>query len=89
MKTHQFYSEILETHGVDITTDSGERFGVACPDEATARQIAMLPEAIELLSNIQADVMKMVALRDPDQLGTWGAIFNDARKFFTKLDAQP
>ena len=49
MKTKQFYNATLNTHGVDITTDKGERFGIACPDETTARQIAAGGEAIELL----------------------------------------
>jgi len=52
MKSTYFYSATLNAHGVDITTDTGERFGIACPDEPTARQIAAGGEAIELLRTI-------------------------------------
>ena len=40
MKTTHFYNATLDKHGVDVTTDKGDTFGIACPDETTARQIA-------------------------------------------------
>jgi len=55
MKSTYFYSATLNKHGVDITTDTGERFGIACPDEPTARQIAAGGEAIELLKRLTND----------------------------------
>jgi len=52
MTTHYFHSSTLNKHGVDVVTDNGENFGIACPDEPTARQIAAGGEAIELLRTI-------------------------------------
>ena len=40
MKSTYFFNPAIPAHGVDITTDTGERFGIACPDEPTARTIA-------------------------------------------------
>lgn len=76
MTTKHFHNSTLNKHGVDVVTDNGERFGIACPDERTARTLA----AGALLEQIRADVMKLAKERDPDQLGTWGAIFNEANK---------
>lgn len=87
MTAHHFHNQTLDRHGVDVTTDNGDRFGIVCPDELTARQLAAGPEAIARLEKVQADVMKLAALRDPDQLGTWGAIFNQTREFLTNLHA--
>ena len=52
MKATHFYNATLNKHGVDVTTDKGERFGIACPDEQAARQIATGVEAIELLEQM-------------------------------------
>ena len=52
MKATHFYNATLNKNGVDITTDKGDRFGIACPDEQTARQIAAGVEAIELLEQM-------------------------------------
>lgn len=52
MKATYFHNATLNKHGVDVTTDKGERFGIACPDEQTARQIAAGLEAIELLEQM-------------------------------------
>jgi hypothetical protein len=40
MKTTYFHNSALDKHGVDVITDSGECFGIACPDEKTARTLA-------------------------------------------------
>jgi len=37
--TH-FHNSTLNKHGVDVVTDNGTRFGIACPDERTARTLA-------------------------------------------------
>jgi len=74
MKSTYFYSATLNEHGVDITTDTGERFGIACPDEPTARQIAAGGEAIELLRTVTQYE------HDPKI----GALID---RFFTKLHA--
>ena len=89
MKATYFHNATLNKYGVDFTTDKGERFGIACPDEQTARTMAAGLEAVRLLEKAQADVMKLAAMRDPDQLGTWGAIFNETRELLNKLHAQP
>jgi hypothetical protein len=52
LKATYFHNATLNKHGVDVTTDKGERFGIACPDEQTARQIAAGLEAIELLEQM-------------------------------------
>lgn len=52
MKTTHFYNATLNKHGVDVTTDKGETFGIACPDETTARTIAAGGDAIELLRTV-------------------------------------
>ena len=52
MITTHFYNATLNKYGVDITTDKGERFGIACPDEQTARTMAVGVEAIELLEQM-------------------------------------
>jgi tRNA A37 threonylcarbamoyladenosine synthetase subunit TsaC/SUA5/YrdC len=52
MKTTYFHNSTLNKHGVDVTTDKGDTFGIACPDEQTARQIAAGLEAIELLATV-------------------------------------
>jgi hypothetical protein len=40
MKTTYFHNSTLNKHGVDVTTDKGDTFGIACPDEQTARTMA-------------------------------------------------
>jgi hypothetical protein len=59
MKTTYFHNATLDRHGVDVVTDSGECFGIACPDEKTARTLAAGPELLEalkgLLSSYAAD----------------------------------
>lgn len=52
MKTTYFFNPAIPAHGVDITTDKGERFGIACPDERTARTLAAGVEAVELLRTV-------------------------------------
>ena len=52
MKATQFYNATLNKHGVDVTTDKGDTFGIACPDEQTARQIAAGLEAVRLLATV-------------------------------------
>ena len=49
MKTTYFFNPAIPAHGVDITTDTGECFGIACPDETTARTIAAIPELLDAL----------------------------------------
>jgi hypothetical protein len=70
MKTTYFHNATLNKYGVDITTDKGETFGIACPDEQTARTIAAGLEAIELLE-------QMVHENED--------ILRDARKLLTSL----
>ena len=52
MKTTYFHNATLNKYGVDITTDKGDTFGIACPDETTARTMAAGPEAIRLLATV-------------------------------------
>ena len=52
MKTTYFHNATLNKYGVDITTDKGDTFGIACPDEQTARTMAAGPEAIRLLATV-------------------------------------
>lgn len=52
MKTNYFFNPAVPAHGVDITTDTGERFGIACPDEPTARTIAATEAALQLLEKV-------------------------------------
>jgi tRNA A37 threonylcarbamoyladenosine synthetase subunit TsaC/SUA5/YrdC len=52
MITTHFYNATLNKHGVDVTTDKGDRFGIACPDEQTARTIAAGLEAVRLLATV-------------------------------------
>ena len=53
MKSTYFFNPAIPAHGVDITTDTGERFGIACPDEPTARTIAAGGEAIRFLQRLR------------------------------------
>jgi hypothetical protein len=52
MKATYFHNSTLNKYGVDITTEKGETFGIACPDEQTAQTIAAGLEAIELLEQM-------------------------------------
>lgn len=52
MKTTYFHNSTLNKYGVDFTTDKGDRFGIACPDEQTARTIAAGVEAVRLLATV-------------------------------------
>ena len=49
MTATHFHNSTLNKHGVDVVTDNGEKFGIACPDERTARTLAAGVEAVELL----------------------------------------
>ena len=67
MKTTYFHNATLNKHGVDITTDTGETFGIACPDETTARTIAAgqnnlhhLKELIEMLGSDWHNQMEVI-----------------------------
>ena len=70
MITTYFHNATLNKYGVDVTTDKGDTFGIACPDEQTARTIAAGVEAIELLE-------QMVHENED--------ILRDARKLLTSL----
>jgi len=37
MTAKHFHNPTLNKHGVDVVTDNGERFGIACPDEKLKR----------------------------------------------------
>lgn len=52
MKATHFYNATLNKYGVDVTTDKGDTFGIACPDEQTARTMAAGVEAVRLLATV-------------------------------------
>jgi len=64
MKTTYFHNATLDRHGVDVVTNSGECFNIACPDEKTARQIAAGPELLEALERIVRSIDEMETVRD-------------------------
>jgi hypothetical protein len=81
--------------------NSGQRFEITIPNfvlcdvlihksdeetEANALLISKAPQMLEALQKVQERVMMFAAERDPDQLGTWGAIFNDTRKLLNELN---
>lgn len=52
MTAKHFHNSTLNKHGVDVVTDNGGKFGIACPDERTARTLAAGVEAVRLLAEI-------------------------------------
>jgi hypothetical protein len=64
MTAKHFHNSTLNKHGVDVVTDNGERFGIACPDERTARTLAAGPELLEALERIVRSIDEMETVRD-------------------------
>ena len=89
MKTTYFHNATLNKHGVDITTDTGETFGIACPDEQTARMIAAGGEAIRILEALLIEVNKEDAHCEGNLLSGIYPVMDKAQALLTNLHAQP
>jgi hypothetical protein len=78
------------THGFEVYSDKYmrgltiARVSTANLDEneaaALAHTIKKLPEILDALCIAEKNCMEFAKERDPDQLGTWGAIFNPLRE---------